>query len=190
MALASSSRLLGPGSSSSSSSGLATCAAGWDARQAFRRAFFRTDLLCLRSVAAKGRMPPLLEEAAHVICGLLPDDLSPAGVDEYIQIASRALGAHDPESPAAVACAERLLRASRRCMELLTEEQLENLEYSYRMVHQLHALLVSSMRASHEDTLERSLWHGPATPATPATPAAATEFTELFELCDGRSMCE
>lgn len=151
---------------------------GEQARDMFRRAAFCTDLSRLRSLAAKGRSQPILEEAAHVACGLLPGDLSLSDLADFIQIGTRCLGAHDPESPAANQAAERLLRASRRCMELFTEEQLEHLEYAHKSVHQLHALMLSSMRDSYEGLLEHSLWTGPPDP----DPADALELKELFEL--------
>jgi len=132
------------------------------AREIFRRCCFRTDLSRLRSLAAAGRTPPILTEAAHVACGLLPGDLSPSGMDDFIKIASRAIGAHDPESPRAVSTAKCLMRAARRCMELFTEEQLEHLDYAFQNVHQLHALMVSSMERSHESMLEASFWSDPS----------------------------
>jgi len=151
---------------------------GREARETFRRAFFRTDLVCLRSLAKAGRPHRILEEAAHVACGLLPDDLPPAHLDDFIQIASRTLGAHDPESAAAVSSAQRLLRAARRCMELFTEEQLEHLEYAYKGVHQLHALMLSSMKKSYEDILEESFWCDPTVPVT----NEEREFKDFYDL--------
>jgi len=149
-----------------------------DACEVFRRAAFRTDLVNLRRLAAVGRPLPILEEAAHVACGLLPGDLSLSDLADFIRIASRCLGAHDPESPAANQAAERLLRASRRCMELFTEEQLEHLEYAYKSVHQLHALMISSMQDSYEGLLEHSMWTGPPDP----DPVNSHDFKELFDL--------
>lgn len=150
------------------------CCPGRDARDAFRRAHFRTDLAELRALVAVGRPQPILEEAAHVACGLLPGDLPLSGLSDFIQMASRSLGAHDPERLVAIAAAEQLLRAARRCMELFTEEQLENLEYAYNSVHQLHSLMLSSMRNSYEEVLEQSFWQC-------QSPADDQEHRELVE---------
>jgi hypothetical protein len=146
--------------------GVSPCSscAGRDARETFRRAAFRTDIAQLRSLAMVGRPHDILGEAAHVACGLLPGDLSTRGLAEFIKIATRSLGAHDPESTSAILDAERLLRASRRCMELFTEEQLEHLEYAYKSVHQLHELMLASMRDAHEDWLQQSFWGDPIAP--------------------------
>lgn len=151
--------------------------AGREAREAFRRAAFRTDLSRLRVLATKGRPQAILEEAAQVACGLLPGDLPHSALADFIQIGSRCLGAHDPESPTAISAAERLLRAARRCVELFTEEQLEHLEYAYKSVHQLHALMLSSMQDSYEDILKQSFW------CDPTISAEGQEFKDFFDLC-------
>lgn len=129
-----------------------------DVRDIFRRTTFRTDLSRLRALDKVGRWKPILDEATQVACGLLPGDVDDSDLVDFIKIGSRCLGAHDPESPHAVRTAERLLRASRRYMDLFTEEQLEHLEYAYKSVHQLHALMLSSMQESHEGLLQRSMW--------------------------------
>jgi len=153
---------------------------GREACDVFRRGFFRTDLSRLRSLSSSGRSQPILEEAAHVACGLLPGDLSDSEMTDFVQIGSRSLGAHDPESPAANRAAERLLRASRRCIALFTEEQLEHLEYAYKSVHQIHALMLSSMKDSYEGMLEQSMWTGPPDPDMADDPY----FKEFMELCN------
>lgn len=183
MALPTNAQLPCPSKASGSScTGLS--ASGWDARQDFRRAFFRTDLSRLRSLAAVGRTGVILEESAHVAQGLLPGDLPAEGLGEFIDIAQRCLGAHDPESPNMVLTAERLLRAARRCMELFTEEQLENLEYAYRSVHQLHSLMMTSMKDSHINFLEESYWFD-ETDNSPDIPA--DDFTDFYEMCEAES---
>lgn len=157
---------------------------GREACDVFRRAAFRTDLTRLRSLAALPRSQPILEEAAHVACGLLDGDLPDADLNDFLQIGSRCLGAHDPESPAANKAAERLLRASRRCVTLFTEEQLEQLEYAYKSVHQLHALMLCSMKDSYEGLLEQSRWTGPPD----EDPADDPDLKELLDLWyDGNS---
>jgi hypothetical protein len=118
-----------------------------------------------------------------VACGLLPEDLDSADLSLFIEIASKSLGAHDPESPRAVSSAERLLRAARRHMELFTEEQLENLEYAYKSVHQLHALMLSSMKDSYQETLEQSFW------SASSILADDPEFREFQQICRD-DMCE
>jgi len=162
----------------------ARAVSAWDACKVFRQAAFRTDLVNLRRLVTKNRPLPILEEAAHVACGLLPGDLSLSDLADFIRIGSRCLEAHDPESPAANQAAERLLRASRRCMELFTEEQLEHLEYAYKAVHQLHALMISSMQDSYEAQLQNSrmaqMCAGPPDP----DPADSHDFKELPDLCN------
>jgi len=164
---------------------------GREACDVFRRAAFRTDLSRLRSLSTSGRSQPVLEEAAHVACGLLPGDLSLSDLTDFIQIGLRSLGAHDPESSAANKAAERLLRASRRCMELFTEEQLEHLEYAYKSVHQLHALMLSSMKDSYEGLLEQSMWTDPPDRDLTGPPDMADdpELKALLELYDDDDDC-
>lgn len=130
------------------------------ARESFRRGFFRTDMVQLRCLAKAGRSHAILDEAAHVACGLYPGDLEVDDLADFIQIGSRCLGAHDPESPTANRAARRLIGASRRYIEVFTEEQLEHLEYAYKSVHQLHALMLASMSESREASLEQSVWAG------------------------------
>lgn len=158
----------------------ARAASAHDACEVFRRAAFRTDLENLRRLATANRPLPILEEAAHVACGLLPGDLSPSDLADFIRIGSRCLEAHDPESPVANQAAQRLLRASRRCMELFTAEQLEHLEYAYKAVHQLHALMISSMQDSYQGLLQQSMCAGPPD----AVLADSHDFKELLDLCN------
>lgn len=131
-----------------------------EARDSFRRGFFRTDMVQLRCLAKAGRSHAILDEAAHVACGLYPGDLEVDDLADFIQIGSRCLGAHDPESSKANRAARRLIGASRRYIEIFTEEQLEHLEYAYKSVHQLHALMLASMSESREASLEQSAWTG------------------------------
>jgi hypothetical protein len=133
---------------------------GWQARSAFRRTIFRIDVPRLQTLSMKGRPHAVLDELVSFAGGLMHGDLTDSEFGEYVRIATRALSAHDPGSAHATSAAERLLRAAHRSMYLYTEEQLERLEYAYKSVHQLHALMMASMQNSYENILEDSFWSG------------------------------
>lgn len=130
----------------------------WQARAAFRRAIFRIDVPHLQALSMTGRPQEVLDELVHFAHGLMQNDLTDSGFSEFIRIATRALSAHDPANKLATKAAEDLLKVTHRSMDLFTEEQLERLEYAYKSVHQLHALMVASMKDSYEDILEESFW--------------------------------
>jgi len=123
----------------SDAGGVALCSA-------FRRAMFRLDGERLRSRSGRKDHLATLEEAAHMVAGLMPCD-GPAIVEELCSAVERALNSFDPACTRSVKAAEAFFDSAFRSIDLIGEPLFERMEHAFRSAQNIHELMTSSMRA-------------------------------------------
>lgn len=130
-------------------------------REAFRRAAFHVDgeLLCQLSSAGPGVRgqghASVLQEALHMVRGLVPSDGS-AAVERLCEIAERALQAHDPANKDGAGAASQFLEVVRCRPDIFDASQVELLEGAYASALQLEEFMEVAMQG-HSDQMEMAV---------------------------------
>jgi len=119
----------------------------WDSPATWQvLAMFRLDGERLRSRSGRKDHLATLEEAAHMVAGLMPCD-GPAIVEELCSAVERALNSFDPACTRSVKAAEAFFDSAFRSIDLIGEPLFERMEHAFRSAQNIHELMTSSMRA-------------------------------------------
>mmetsp|Transcript_83058 Transcript_83058/g.144212 ORF Transcript_83058/g.144212 Transcript_83058/m.144212 type:complete len:415 (+) Transcript_83058:53-1297(+) len=141
-------------------------------REAFRRGVFRIggerlDQLSAAGPGVRGRgHAAVLEEASHMVRGLMPSD-GVAAVERLSEVAERALQAHDPANKEGASAASTFLEVLRRRPDVFDVSQVERLESAYASALQLEEFMEVAMQG-HSDQMELTVnqSQGPTPPSS------------------------